>query len=142
MRRIFETPMMNVRTSREETDSGGIAAQIARVADGLGKLFAEHVTLARLELAEDAKTVGRQAGLVAAFLPFVFIGYALLCVAAAWMLTAWLTPAAAFGLVGGLHFVMGAAGAALAMKKLRARPLMGETVSEFNRSAHLMKTKE
>jgi len=131
-----------MRSGREEPETLGIAAQISRVAEGLGKLFAEHVTLARLELAEDAKTVGKHAGLVAVFLPFVFLGYALLCIALSFGLTRWMSLPAAFALVGGVNLLAGAVGVLVAIKRLRARPLLNDTVSELNRSASLIQTKD
>jgi uncharacterized membrane protein YqjE len=123
---------------REEPEGQGIAAHVTRVAEGLAKLLTEHLALARLELGEDAKRLARNAGFVAAFLPFVLLGYALVCVAVALWLTTWLVPAAAFGLVGGVNVAVGGTGVALALRKMRQRPMFDDSVSELKASATLL----
>src|SRR5690349_17948352 len=113
---------------KDEPEGGGLAAHISKVAEGLSKLLTELVTLARLELTQDAKTMARQAALIAGFVPFLLLGYTFLCLA----LTLWLTRGmalwAAFLWVGGGHLVLGGAGVALAIRRLRARPLLDNTV--------------
>jgi uncharacterized membrane protein YqjE len=124
---------------RDEPDSGGIAAHVTRVAEGLAKLLTEHLTLARLEVTQDAKALARQAALVAIFVPFILTGYGLLCVALAFWLARWMPTSAAFAVVGGVNVVGGGIGVWRATRRLQERPLLDETVSELGRSAALLK---
>src|SRR5207248_11738278 len=95
--------------SKGDSDRG-IATSLTNLADGIGKLVTQHLTLARMELAEDAKAVGTQLGKIIAFVPFVLIGYALLCVAGAVALSQIVPLAGALAIVGGVNVLGGAVG--------------------------------
>lgn len=120
---------------RADSDRQGLADLLAQMADGLGKLFTQHVALAKLELLEDAKKMGSAAALVLAFLPFIGLGYAFLCGAAAVALT----PRWGLGLsllaVAGANLVVGAVGVTAALIRMRQRNLMGGSVDELSKSA-------
>lgn len=122
--------------SREE--DRGLTSLVSRLADGLTKLVSQHLTLAKLELAEDAKTIGREAGMIAAFVPFILIGYALLCVALSLLLGRWLGAAGGFAVVGAVHLIAGAIGAFTAIRRLQSRKVLDETVTELSRSAEAL----
>src|SRR3954471_11658706 len=97
----------------------GIAAQVARIADGLSRLVSQHVALLRLELAEDAKAVGISVGTIAALAPFVLVGYALLCASVAWAVSPWVGVAGGLAIVGGVNVAGGGGGAFLSGARVR-----------------------
>jgi Putative Actinobacterial Holin-X, holin superfamily III len=119
-------------------DSDGIIALVKETADGFGHLIAEHVNLARLELVADAKTSGRKVAVIALIVPVIFIGYALVCVGLAMLLSRWLGASNAFFLVGGAHVVLGGAAIAVAVRRLSDVHPMRETVHEVNRSVEAL----
>lgn len=115
----------------------GIAAQVARIADGLSRLVSQHVALLRLELAEDAKAVGISIGIIAALAPFALVGYALLCGAAAWAVAPWVGVAGGLAIVGGINVTGGVGGIFFAVHKLRTRQVLGTTRRELSQSRQL-----
>ena len=72
----------------DTADRSGIGTHLSQLADGIGKLVAHHLQLARLELTDDAKAAGAIVAKMAVYVPFVVVGYALLCAALAFALTA------------------------------------------------------
>ncbi len=44
------------------------------MAEGFSRLVSQHLTLARLELAEDAKAMGLDVASIVVFVPFVLVG--------------------------------------------------------------------
>jgi hypothetical protein len=117
---------------KEESD--GIIALIKETADGFGRLIAEHIKLARLELVADVKSQGRKIVIVALIVPVVFIGYALACVGLATLLAPALGTPGAFFLVGGPHLLLGVGGIAIAVGRLRSAQPLRETAHEVSRS--------
>jgi uncharacterized membrane protein YqjE len=109
-----------------ETDRG-IAASLSQLADGIGKLVTQHLQLARIELTEDARALGIAAAKIAAFLPFVLVGYALLCVALAVGLAEVMPLWAGFLIVGGANVVGGALGLYLAAMSMKNRELLDQS---------------
>src|SRR5438105_6894219 len=80
-----------------------------RLIDGLQTLIREHLALARAELKEDVRSVGRDAVVGAAGVPALLAGYLLLMIALAYLLAIWLPLWAAFGIVAAVN--LGAGGA-------------------------------
>ena len=108
-----------------------IGNQIRELVDAFGELVSQHVRLARMELAEDARFVGLRIGLIAAFAPLVLVGYGFLCLALALLLREVMHPAAAFLLVGVLNLAIGAVGIALVARQLGARKVLNDSMSEL-----------
>ncbi len=127
---------------KQESDQQGVATLIARMADGLGKLFTEHLALAKLELKEDAKHLGTQAGMIAAFVPFLFVGYTLLCAALGMFLAQWIGAAGGLAVVGGLNVVGGGLGIWRALVRLKTHKVLGDTFEELNRTAAVLTSPE
>ena len=123
----------------QDGDRGGIASAVGRMADGLARLFTEHLALARMELSRDAKAVGIDVARVVAFVPLVLLGYGFLCAAAAVALTAWMSMAAALGVVGGVNLVGGGLGIWAAVSSLKSREMMNDTVMEVSKTAMVLK---
>lgn len=116
----------------------GIAAQVSRIADGFSRLVSQHVALARMELAEDARAIGISVGTIAALAPFVLVGYTLLCGALALAIAPWVGLAGGLALVGGVNVLGGAGGILLAVNRLRARQMLGTTRQELSQSAQVL----
>ena len=86
---------------------------LQRLLDGLQTLFREHLALARLEIKDDVKSMGRDLLAGAAGVPALAAGYLLLMIALSFLLAVWMPNWAAFGIValvnlgagGGVTFV-------------------------------------
>jgi uncharacterized membrane protein YqjE len=117
----------------EQTERG-ISALVGRMADGFSRLVTQHLQLARLELAEDVKATGLDVAMIAAFVPFILVGYAFVCGALAAVLSTWLGWAGALGGVGLINLAGGIGGALWAVKRLQARRVMDDSTSELSRS--------
>ncbi|RKH86371.1 phage holin family protein [Corallococcus sp. AB045] len=103
----------------EQTDRG-VAALVGRMADGFSRLVTQHLQLARVELAEDAKAMGLDVASIAVFVPFLLVGYAFIC--------------GALALVGAVNLVGGGLGILRAVKRMKSRQMMDDSVSELSRS--------
>ena len=119
---------------KDQANGDSILTLIKETADGFGRLLADHIKLARLELVADVKSYGRQVTLIALIAPIVFIGYAVLCVGLAAALEPWLGRAGGLLVVGGAHMVIGAVAIMVAVRRLRRAQPMSETVEEMTRS--------
>jgi uncharacterized membrane protein YqjE len=128
---------MNLGT--EQTDRG-IAALVGRMADSFSRLVSQHITLARLELAEDAKAMGLEVARIVAFVPFVLVGYVFLCGALSVVLAAWIGYAGALAVVGGLNVVGGGLGIWRAVSHLQSRQMMDHSSQELSRSVAALTT--
>lgn len=128
---------MNLGT--EQTDRG-IAALVGRMADSFSRLVSQHITLARLELAEDAKAMGLNVAWIIAFVPFVLIGVMFLFGALAVVLAAWIGYAWALTAVGGLNALGGGLGIWRAISRLQRRQVMDDTSQELSRSMAVLTT--
>jgi hypothetical protein len=78
--------------------------------------------------------VGADLARLAAFVPFVLVGYGFLCAALAVALAKWLGIAGSLALVGGLNLVGGIMGITRSAARLKAHRVMDETKNELNRS--------
>jgi uncharacterized membrane protein YqjE len=112
-----------------------LAEHLRALIDAFSELMAQHIKLARVELKEDAKKLGTQAGKIAAFTPLILVGYILLCVAASLFLTRFVPADAAFLIVAGINLVVGGVGIFLAVRKLRSTKVMDETKAELQTTA-------
>lgn len=121
------------------SSEGGLGAQLNQIFDGLTRLITQHLDLARLELAEEARTLGGNLARVVAFVPLILVGYVFLCGALAIWLGAWLTPAAGWAIVGGVNLVAGAIGVLIAVRSLNERPpVLSATRDELRASAEAL----
>jgi hypothetical protein len=121
--------------TRPEHEGDGIMSLVKETADGLGRLIADHIKLARVEMVADAKEYGRHVGLLTVAGIFVVIGYVFGWIAAALAVARWVGAPLAFLIVALLHIAGGAIGLGVVSRRLKttARPL-DDTVSEVNRS--------
>src|SRR3954470_9601769 len=111
----------------------GIVAEVSRVAESAGRLAVAHIKLARLEIVEDARTMGASLARVAVFAVFVFAGYLTLCAAAAAALARWMPIPVALSAVAGLNIAAGGAGAWRAVRRM-SEPRLDDSREEIGRS--------
>lgn len=130
------------RTNHDEDGDGDGLVNLLRVtADDFDCLMAAHVKLARVELLADVKSLGRRLTMLAVLIATAFLGYSILWLGLAVVLSGWFDLAEALLLVGGLH-LLGATGALLvAVRSLRNTNLMPETTYEANQSASTLATR-
>jgi hypothetical protein len=121
----------------EQTERG-MAALVGRLTDGFSKLVTQHLTLARVELVEDVRLMGTDMARIAAFVPFVLVGYTFLCAALSAFLAQWLGWAGSLCGVGAINLVVGGVGIARAAARLRVHRLMADTTEELNRSVTVL----
>lgn len=117
----------------EQTERG-LTVLVGRLTDGFTKLVTQHLTLARVELMEDARVMGSDVARIAAFVPFVLVGYAFLCAALSAFLARWIGWDGSLALVGAVNLVGGGLGIARAASRLKSFRLMDDTAQELNRS--------
>lgn len=115
-----------------------LGTQLRDVVDGFSELTAQHIRLARLELAEDARFVGVRVGVIAALAPLILVGYGFLCVALALVLRRVMPADLAFLLVGLVNLIGGVAGIAVAAKQLSAKKVMHETLTELEETSSIV----
>jgi hypothetical protein len=106
--------------------------------DGFSKLVTQHLALARLELMDDARAMGTDVARIAAFVPFVLVGYAFLCAALSAFLARWIGWDGSLAVVGALNLVVGGVGIAQAAMRIKARRLMDDTTEELSRSVEVL----
>lgn len=111
-----------------------LGIQLRELVDAFSELVAEHVRLARVELAEDARFIGLRLGLMAALAPLILVGYGFLCIALALALRRVMAADLAFLLVGFFNLLLAGVGIAVAGRQLGARKVMNATVAEFESS--------
>jgi hypothetical protein len=121
----------------EQTERG-LAALVGRMTDGFSKLVTQHLALARMELMDDARAVGTDVARIAAFVPFVLVGYAFLCAALSAFLARWIGWDGALAVVGAVNLVGGGLGIARAASRLKAHRVMDDTTEELNRSVEVL----
>lgn len=116
----------------------GLAALLGRMTDGFSRLVTQHLALARLELMDDAREMGTDVARIAAFVPFVLVGYAFVCAALSAFLARWLDWDGSLAVVGALNLVVGGLGVTRALTRLKSHRLMDDTAQELNRSVAVL----
>lgn len=115
-------------------DSDGIVALLKETADGFGRLMANHLKLARLELFADVKTLVRRIAIMAVVVALIFLGYALSCLGLAVVASRWLGLSGSLFLLGGVHLVGSVTVLLFAVRKIHGMHLMHETAYEASQS--------
>jgi uncharacterized membrane protein YqjE len=126
---------MNLGT--EQTDRG-ISALVGRMADSFSRLVSQHLTLARMELTEDAKAMGLDVARIVAFVPFLLVGYVFLCGALSVALAAWIGYAGALAVVGGANVLGGGFGIWHSVSHLKNRHMMDDSSQELSLSMQVL----
>jgi hypothetical protein len=123
--------------SRDD-DRDGIVSLVKETADGLSRLVADHIRLARTEMIADARRYARGLGVTAAAAGLLGLGYVLGCVAGALALATVIGGPLAFAAVAGLHLLVGAVVMVVGMRQLRAERPMQETAAEVSRTVAVL----
>ena len=118
----------------EQTTDRNIAALVGRMADGISKLVSQHIQLARAELGEDIRGMGKDVVHIAMVVPFFLVGYIFLCAALAALLASVIGWAGALGLVAAVNLAVGGFLLYRALTRLRGRDVMNDTAQELTRS--------
>ena len=136
---VFSFPVTMAATQ----ESDGIIALVRETADGLGKLIADHVKLARVELVSDARFYARDLAVMAAAGVVLLIGYVIGLVAAGLAIGRAIdnTPLA-FGALAALHLIAGAIGIVVGAKRAKRVRLMHDTAEEVSRSVSALRGRE
>lgn len=103
--------------------------------DSFSGLILQHVTLARVELKEDARAIGAQIGRIAAFAPMLLVGYFFLNVSGALFLGRHVGFELAFLFVALANLAAGGLGIFFAVKALQGRQVMDDTEKELQATA-------
>jgi uncharacterized membrane protein YqjE len=120
--------------------SMAVISQLRELVEGVSELTAQHIRLARLELAEDARFVGLRVGVIAALAPLILVGYSFLCLALALVLRRVMPDEAAFAVVGLLNLLVGGVGIASVVKQLNGRKVMDATLRELETSSSVVRS--
>jgi uncharacterized membrane protein YqjE len=112
-----------------------------RLIDGFQTLVREHLALAKVELKEDLKRMGRSLILSSAGVPALVTGYLLLNVAIALLLATVIAGWAAFGMVAIVNLGAGSALTVHFIKKARETPIsLSSTGTELRRDREMLST--
>ena len=119
---------------RADEDGDGLLSLVKETADGLGRLIADHIKLARVEMVADAKDWSRKAAMLLLAAVFVAVGYTFAWLAAAVALGRLIGVPLAFLAVAVLHLLGGALGLRAVSRRMKGVRIMNETASEVSRS--------
>jgi hypothetical protein len=107
---------------------------LQQLLDGLQAFIREHLALARVEMKDDLRSLGRDLAIGAASVPALGAGYLLLMMAIGYLIAIWLPNWASFGIVAGIN--LGAGGILAwsgARRAMRNRVELPRTASEIRR---------
>lgn len=121
-----------------ESDATSVRKLVGEAAGSLGELVADHIRLARVELATDVRIYASAAGGVVVAVLLVGVGYLLASVAAALGLARLTGTPLAFGLVAVFHLVVGAIWVRAASGRVRRTKVLRETIAEAHRSVRAL----
>ena len=124
-----------------DDSSDGIISLVKETASGLGQLVADHIRLARLEMTADAKSYGRDVGMLLAGGFIVAIGYGLGCIAAGMALARVIGAPLAFLALALLHVAVGVIALLVIAGRMKHLQLMQGTKHEVSRSVNALTAK-
>jgi len=119
-------------------DETRVSRLLKETADSFGVLIGTHIKLARIELKTDLRIYAGALGvsLVAALV--LLMGYVFAWEAASFLMARYWGAPSALGLVAIFHLAAGTFGLAVVARRLRRAEVMGETVREARRGAHVL----
>jgi len=117
----------------------GIVDLVRETVDGLRTLIADHIKLARVELATALTTSGRSVAALAGAGGVLAVGYVFAWIAAALGLGRLIGAPLAFVAVAVLHLLVGGLAIAWATGKVRRTRLMNDTVAETKSTVHALR---
>ena len=126
-----------MRSPKKDAE-GSLSSLITKLADALGRLMNEHLELAKLELKGDARALVTVGAKLAVALPFAVVGYAFLCAALCVLVSRWVALEAVVAAVGALNLLAGAVLGYAAMRGLKRKNVMDDTLQELSRSVAVL----
>jgi Putative Actinobacterial Holin-X, holin superfamily III len=112
---------------------------LKRMVDGMERLVGDHLTLARLELGEDVRALGKRIVELVTFVPFGLVGLGLLGAAGAYFLAPLIGLAFGFLLVGGVFTAAGVIGTWMAVKRpSKSEPVLNDSGAQIKKSADVI----
>jgi hypothetical protein len=112
----------------------GVVGLLRETADGLGQLVADHIKLARLELAADVRSYGQGVATIVIAGLVVVVGYSFAWLAIGLALARLWGAPIAFAAVAVLHLVAGVIAVSTAVKRMKGTRLMRDSANEVTRS--------
>jgi hypothetical protein len=112
----------------------GVVGLLRETADGLGQLIADHIKLARLEMAADVRSYSQGVAMLVVAGLVLALGYALGWLAVGLALARVCTAPIAFGGIAALHLIAGGIAVSAAIKRMKKTRLMRESAAEASRS--------
>jgi uncharacterized membrane protein YqjE len=106
-----------------DSEEPQLLSLLKELVDALGTLVAGHLRLARAELGDDARRLGRRAAVFGLALALGLLGYGLLAVSAALALAPRWGGPAAFAALGAVHVLSAAVGLGVLIRRAAPRPL-------------------
>jgi hypothetical protein len=134
----MKTVFAPATSAKAEADAAPVRQLVAEAVDSLGELVADHMRLARVELAADVRIYAGATGVVVVAALLLTAGYVLASVAAALALARFTGMPAAFGLVAAFHLLVGGLFVRAASTKVRRTKVLRETVAEARRSVRAL----
>ena len=113
-----------------QADGSATKDALQRLIDGLQTLVREHLALARAELKEDVRDLGRDALVGASGMPALAAGYLLSMIAIGYLLALWMPQWAAFAIVAAVNLGAGGALTLRGVRKVMRRRLDLERTGE------------
>jgi len=122
--------------SRQAGQDGpdGVVGLLRETVDGLGQLIADHIKLARLEMAADARSYGQGVATIVVAGFVLALGYAFAWLAIGLAVARFCGAPIAFGGVAALHLIAGGVALSSAVKRMKKPALMRGTAVEASRS--------
>lgn len=117
-----------------QEDGGGIISLVRETAEGLGRLIADHIKLARVEMVADAKAYARSGGLLAVAALVLVIGYVFAWLAAGLALARVIGAPLAMLAVAAVHLVGGGVALSVALRRMKKTRVLDDTVHEATRT--------
>ena len=118
----------------------GVVPLVTGMANAVERLVSDHLTLARLELAEDARITGRRLARVGTCVFFGVVGWALVCAGLAVLLSPLLGLGWALLAVGGLGVLGGALAAVSMLLGASRHDLMDDSGRELTSTVKVLGT--
>jgi len=112
----------------------GVVGLLRETVDGLGELIADHIKLARLELAADARSYGHGVAMLVVAGVVVTLGYAFAWLAIGLAVAKFWGAPIAFGAVAAVHLIGGGIAVSSATKWMKKTRLMRDSAVEASRS--------
>jgi hypothetical protein len=111
-----------------------VVGLLRETVDGLGELIADHIKLARLELAADARSYGHGVAMLVVAGVVVTLGYAFAWLAIGLAVARFWGAPIAFGAVAAVHLIGGGIAVSSATKRMKKTRLMRDSAVEASRS--------